>query len=101
MAPNVKDIARKLEPLFNGSSNNQLDSGTVAVDPGNDMVTHQTENTIAEPERPLLVHDVPHRGEYYIFYYLVNRSTEQCLNLINLWKSFFCKSNLVLFLQKL
>ena len=30
-----------------------------AVDPDNEMVTHQTENTIA------WVHDVPHRGEYY------------------------------------
>ena len=41
------------------SSKNQLYSGTVAVDPDNEMVTHQTENTIA------WVHEVPHRGEYY------------------------------------
>ena len=70
----MKNIVSELEPLFNGNSNHQLDSGTDAVDPGNDMVTHQTENTIEEPEMPLLVHDVPHRGEYYIYHYLVNTS---------------------------
>ena len=59
MAPNVKNTVIELKPLINGSSKNQLYSGTVAVDPDNEMVTHQTENTIA------WVHDVPHRGEYY------------------------------------
>ena len=40
------------------SSKNQLYSGTVAVDPDNEMVTNQTENAIA------LVHDLQHRGKY-------------------------------------
>ena len=69
----MKNTVIALKPLINGSSNKQLHSETVAIDPDNMMITQQTENTIAEVERLLLVQNVPQRGEYYFITWLTGQ----------------------------